>query len=512
MIRNDFIRKLAQLEPEIIKAKNLVVMAPASPDQRTWVSEGWRETVFGHFVAEGLSRQLSPSARPRVDSRSLFQHVSSRVKAWTRGHRGEEQTPILLPAGEVAPTLDLARASKPIDPKDDEPESVPIPMAWEARWRKCWQAYRDLKATAPEAYAPALWNDYRDWLFRHEALVRSLPPPDSAAAGLSGEVLGKVENTLDKLADRIDKARRIGLSGSLDASLAMRAAQGDPPGETKIEFDKLWDRKLADQVKITDRNRPAYYEALIRRLEPASGPDDFARARELLAMLGEGNRPRPIEAHFLAILLQDMPAGAAESPAYRELVGIALRVRRLAERVGLGLGREDSPGVAYAGEVAPLIEGRVAGADRDRRKAEDLLFDDDPVRWDEAKLGLLAAEKTLGDAQAEAAKWKAALEARNRAFADLPYLGAWAARGPADDPLVVALETAWGQAHDVTASLAPVTGIGAARGANRPIPDLPDPLAIEKRFQDECRKMGLAEAKPEDYEPLLGLLELAVPR
>lgn len=511
MIRNDFIAKLIELETEIPWPSNLVVIAPASRDQRTWVSENWRETVFGHFVAEGLARR-GPGQGPRVDSRVLFDHVERKVKEWSAVNRGQEQTPILLPSGKGARAFDLARASKVVvDQSPVEPGSVPIPAPWEDRWRKRWQAYRTLKSAEPETHAPVPWREYRDWLLRYDALVRSLPSPAPTAVGSVPEPLAVIEDRLEKLAREIEQARRIELAGSLDNSLAMKVARGESPDDTRVDFNKLWESKKGAEGEDIARNRAAYYNALIARLQPASGLEDFSRAREVLGDLRAGKPLRPIEAHFLAILLRDMPPKAADSPEYRELVGIALRTRRLAERAALGMGRDDLPGadrVPYAELVAPLIEGRVAEADRTRRGAEDLLFAADPSKWEVAKKGLLEAEVIYKDAQADATTWRDALEARNRAFADLPYYASWAARGGGDEALVDDIVAAWKKANQLASDLAPVSKKPASGPTKREVPDrsnFPALTPILERFQATYRNWK--PDQPGDYDQILALLD-----
>ena len=55
-LRNDFARQLREkLTRAIGDAGNLVVICSSDVGQRSWVAEGWRQTVFGHYLAEGLA-------------------------------------------------------------------------------------------------------------------------------------------------------------------------------------------------------------------------------------------------------------------------------------------------------------------------------------------------------------------------------------------------------------------------------------------------------------------------
>src|SRR5207247_2441245 len=54
MLHNDFVGALVKLEPEIQKVPNLVVFCAADVDQRSWVSEEWQQSIFGHYLVAGI--------------------------------------------------------------------------------------------------------------------------------------------------------------------------------------------------------------------------------------------------------------------------------------------------------------------------------------------------------------------------------------------------------------------------------------------------------------------------
>ncbi|MCA1684886.1 MAG: hypothetical protein LC745_02650, partial [Planctomycetia bacterium] len=107
MLRNDFARSLDGLNDRVVKNPNLVVLSASGVDQRSWDSEEWRQSVFAHYLIEGLQGSASGDDG-RVDAADLFRYARRQVAAWVRSRRGAVQEPVLLPRGGVG----LARAAR----------------------------------------------------------------------------------------------------------------------------------------------------------------------------------------------------------------------------------------------------------------------------------------------------------------------------------------------------------------------------------------------------------------
>jgi hypothetical protein len=512
MLHNPFLRKLADLEPAIAEAGNLVFFCPASPGQPTWTSHDWRQTVFGHFVVEGLKGHASRESG-RIDTKGLFEYVQREVKAWSMAHRGQEQTPTLLPRPGRAPTLDLASRPRIAKAPDQGPTRLPVPDEWKARWRARWKAHAAIASRWPAALDPSLWRLYCDILLRHEALVWTLEPEKSP--GPNEGVLAGLEAWLESAGAELKAGHEVPLTSSHN-SLAMKAVEGlplAPSDPLRVDFEKLWnDPKAKGPIGVESRN--AFYDLLIDRVASATSPAEFARAGQLLGVLADPAHLRPTEAHFLAILLRDSPPGAIDLPAYRAAVGKALRVRRLAERVALGVAEGQPP---HAEQVAPLIADSMSGVDVIRRAAEDRLFSSDPTDWDASAAMSDDAANRLGEIEAAAANFRTCVDARDRAFAELPYYSAWVARRPevkaspklpeekappelpevvATSKLVETLVDAWNQAHELSARLKPEERGEAndARAMARARSILGALGVLEKEFRTE--KDRLRDPKP----------------
>ena len=506
MLRNDFDRRLVDLEGAIVRAGNVVVLASGPGGGRAWVSRTGSETVFGHFVVEGLSGFAERSGG-RIDTRDLADYVARRVGEWSRRAMGEDHAPILLPKGRSALRFDLVMAPQvPRGDATEEAERGPIPPEWKDDWRARWANHGRLSEFIPEAYAPHLWRTYRDTLLRFDALTRSLVP--SGTGESARQSLGA---RLREYEAKLEAARAIPL-GSSRNSLAMAAAEGPglSPSEGRFKEFQLWINRQAmggAADAIGDRDRMAFHDLLIRRVASAGGPDDFREAMGALMRLSDPRGPRPAEGHFLAILLRDLPAGLAGRPEGRAVVARALEVRRLAERAALGVAEGDQTrSRSYAEQIAPLVDGPVKEGDRARRLAEDLLFASDPARWREAESGLIRARSKYREAEDLASRLRAALAARDRAFADLPYYSEWAARRPDPVPsrkdglsvasLVGKIETTWDAAHELASLL----------GMDPKVKEIEDFTAkvleglaeVQKEFQAE------AKARRDEKEPSRG--------
>src|SRR5262249_21551348 len=97
ILHNGFARELDKLESKIAAIPNLIVLSASEADQRSWVSEEWRQTVFAHFVIEGLKGEADESRGGRINALNLSKYVQKKVENWVRSNRDASQRPVLLP-------------------------------------------------------------------------------------------------------------------------------------------------------------------------------------------------------------------------------------------------------------------------------------------------------------------------------------------------------------------------------------------------------------------------------
>src|SRR5262249_46375434 len=148
------------------------------------------------------------------------------------------------------------------------------------------------------------------------------------------------------------------------------------------------------------------------------------RAARLCRLLDDPIRPQPAEVHFLLMVQREM-ARRPPDPAWLEVVALALRVRRLAERTAVAV----RPGLhPYSEQVAPGLEPQVQDAARQRQFGQALLFATDRSAWADAATYLGNAERAYRETQTRGDVVRTALAARDRVVAFLPAYSEWIAR------------------------------------------------------------------------------------
>src|SRR5439155_25726558 len=78
------------------RPKDFAVFCSCAPGQVSWGSDRDHHSVFGYFVAKGLSGEASQSGGSRVKVQELVTYVQGHVADWTWANRRAIQTPILL--------------------------------------------------------------------------------------------------------------------------------------------------------------------------------------------------------------------------------------------------------------------------------------------------------------------------------------------------------------------------------------------------------------------------------
>jgi von Willebrand factor type A domain len=450
MLHNDFARALDGLDADIAAVPNLIVLSASDVDQRSWACEEWRQTVFGHYLIDGLRGGADADGNGRISAWELYQHLRDRVSAWAGANRAAAQSPVLLPHGAAgegrARAITLALTSdRPVPPAEEAAAFAP-PAELRAAWDR--HHHRLAEIPPPAAYAPHLWRTYQDMLLRYEQLVRA---GDDAGATAMATRLAEQDG-------KIDAARAaVALAASGTASLTMPAAEGrvvhDPDRDTRRRFDDFWaapeeewPKRWADWPADA---RGTFLDLLLQRAAESPGRNLDRAAR--LARLADGSGPRPAEAHFLIMLARHLPGPPA--PGRDELLALALRVRSQAERAALSVAPDAYP---YAEQVFFWTEPAIRRADGRRQEGQDLLFATEPADLGRAAALLRQAEADYTGAARDADALRHALATRDRVLAALPYHAAWQAeRRPADENSLTRVADLWRDVHALAHALEP---------------------------------------------------------
>lgn len=428
-LHNDFAGRLKQLDAQIKSIPNLVVICSTDDDQRSWVSEEWQQTAFGHYLQQGLKGAAGPP-NARLSALDLFKYLEKTVPQWAQANRNAKQQPILLPTQDSDPARDgPTRAGKIVvaslggdeykAPGSTEAPgyrfTVPEPL------RQEWARYERLEKMnpAPETKAPHLWRQYLDLLLRTEQSAR-----------VSGAVPEPAALRLKQLATLLEAPIWPAQPACVPFSLPAAAALGyKRPEEIKPEqFRTFWDHSKPADVwdEMTrradvDRMRLAISEALVRHLQSTQTPDKAGldRAEQLLQVVEVGKN-RPIETHLVRTFRQYLAPG--RDPV---LIRLALQVQVEAERAAWfsGVG-SDYP---YAEQVAAWFRQDLQEADKLRRDGTDLVFAGDVKSAAKARDDLEAAQKKYADLSSKSADLGLAYRVRDRILTRLPYYARWVA-------------------------------------------------------------------------------------
>jgi Mg-chelatase subunit ChlD len=507
MLHNHFVRDL-RAEVERRNVPRLLVIASSAENQRSWPSENFGRTAFAHYFLEGLRGAADKDNHGSVTVQMLFKYVSDKVYEWARHNREALQTPILLGDLDLAADMELVRLPGAYQPGSP---SSPADLT-KTRLGKHWKDRADLEKQVPHpaAFAPLQWRQYQDTLFRYEALLRY---GDEADADV-------LEGDLKKLKGEIEQARR--REGKvLTNSLAMPTALGwsITGEETKAvdPFERLWEegkstKEIADQLQgALNASGVTNLQAQLRRvrlsrllLDKARGSEkDFVRACGILRALDDAGSLRPAEAHF-ALMVDHVFTQYLEKSWKWPTLQLALEVRVLAESAALGLNAGATGGAAYSERVLPWIQSQIDSADKLRRQGEDLLFGS-ASEVVEAEKVLKEAKQQYVEAQTQAEKVREAFRVRDRALADLPYLGQWLVR-QGDESKIKAHVELWDKVHDLCDRLAKpdVNEVDVLRDKAKKIRD--DLVKVDEEFRAGLKEVAGEGAIQKHWHEIDGLL------
>ncbi len=463
------LRELQNL-PEIrSNASNVDIIAPAD-HRATMVSRDWRQTVFGHAIIQGLAGAAAGES-DRISAARLTGYIQERIELFHGSPTVEKQTSPVWSSGTGLANrsnfllMGLDRERSGLDTTRAE-----IPEPWKQWVSAAWQRYQVLDkqvSFGPYVISPLTWRHYRDQILRFEDLVQSVDP-FNRPADQTQQLLDLFRADLDAMEKSFANSRELPWTHSTHQSLVSMI-----PSES--------DGNLTSSSKTSDSTA---YADLLDQSQQVSTAGDFDQARETLSRLAELDHPRPVEAHFLALILRDQFPGARSDADYHPAFTHGLLVRRLAEQAALGGGAQSN----LPARVVPWLTDLVIQGDTARRSGEDRLLGSNRDDWRMALDFFRAAETHYRAAIDQAAILNDAFTRRDLALADLPYYSNWASLLPAEPDgsgsrRTDLVKSAWVAAHDLAVEF------------------LDDPGPNQK--SDSARKRAAIQGKSEALHQLL---------
>jgi hypothetical protein len=442
ILENGFTAALKALP---IHDENLFVLCSADEGQAGWTLPDRGASAFGYYVCKGLAGRADDAGNKDeiVTLDELEKYVRKQVSEQVQGRYLVDQTPILLTAQDAEKSAETTRLAwwRP-ESQSDEARGFAPPVPWEqvdALWSvheklkdsgngritestRQWRKTFGLEADPPAFYRGAdllSWEAFQQGLLRLELLNDAGSEYADDARRLAGEVLKPLADELQRQADENHLSPSLALRKVITTPVVeqqvKRFIDGPVTDNDKEAFNKLLKEKYPPRAKAAWQRWLAWAQS-----RQAAAPADFTRTFALLPeQTGESGADdavcEPVEISFLHLLSlpQYAPAelGQGEALALRS----AILSRDLAETAAWA---NDDVRAHYA------IERLVAQGDQARRQAEDHLFIQPSALnatgqvWD-------AAREPYRQALTLAVELSDALDLRDQAFQELPYLAQW---------------------------------------------------------------------------------------
>lgn len=460
---SDFVRAVSGLSAAVEQVPGLAVILSADVDQVSWTADERRKTAFGHYFVEGLRGAVDVPPGGPVTAADLHKYLRREVQKWAVANRGANQEPLLLPAGDgPARAAKLVLATLPntaYTPPAAPPAAPATPDDLKAEWDRVARLTDSRRGVQPDTTDPLKWREYLEWLLRWERLVRLDDPTGSKA--VPDTLPPRVKRLGDELEKRAGDDAACG-PVALPAGPALSGLAADTPADGT--FKNLWEppdgsdhtaewRKLLNAPGAReDALRTAAARFVVGKvLDGNVSRGSLAAAEKVFTAITVGGL-LPVEAHYVRMLHLHLVNADDQRRPPADLLRTAITLRRTAEEVAW------ADGLTYPEQVIRWTLPRVKAADERRQWGEDLLFDPHPESRDnsrkEAAEHFAEAAKGYEAAKGRARTVAAALAARDRVFARLPYYARWvaAARGgptKAADELLGQLVQAATAAHAI---------------------------------------------------------------
>ncbi|HJS08995.1 MAG TPA: vWA domain-containing protein, partial [Pirellulales bacterium] len=440
ILENGFAEALKDLQ---FKDENLFLLSSADVGQRGWVLPDLGGSAFGYFVCRGLEGEADGAIGGATDEEvtldELYQYLRDRIGQQVQAQYMAKQTPILLPERSESSAREI-RLTWRRDPSQPTESDGKVAVAWE-RIDALWRTHTQLKQShgGPQNESTGHW--LAEYNLRREpaAFYRGadLLSFEAFQQGLlrleqlndAGRYYTSEASALADSLEATGKSLQAGDEASeLPAALALRriAVPDDVQKQVNAIIDeapKKPEELLALQQTRYEERAKAAWNYWLGWARLRSNQIDIENMRRTLdgvlgwpatGSVGDLGECDPAEIRFLRLLGANKYAPAGLFAEHVMALQSAILSRDLAEAAAWA--NEDDR-VHYA--VAQLVEQ----GDAARRKYEDQLF----FRPSEAATGRQwgEAETQYQRALTLAVELTAALDARDQAWQDLPYLTQW---------------------------------------------------------------------------------------
>ena len=427
ILYNDFPDRVAE---QLSNHRNIFVVTDRASGQLAWSAPERKGTIFGHFVASGLSAAADFDGSGSVSLREFYRFVSAKVDAWVSDNRSSRQTPLLMPQPTGEQDIELVSSGAgPGETGSPKDHVAKLASAWRNDLQPLWMRY--------EAFVR------ETGLLRHEPLGLAALEADLLRAEqllLAGSTYqAEYTETLKNAGSLMSAAAKPSLPGKLRGFSLPLAAQlelGFDPAtsgkEVLAEWQAAggWPKDKEGQEKSFSLSYLEAANVANRWLLAGSSEPGGTQLRDALRLIDASSRHiddkgLPIEhvqeTQLLKLALQFADAHDADSwpPALRVALREALQTQAVAEQIAAPADER----VHYW--VQPLMNS----VDELRRQALDSFFIGNDISLAAAREQFARCRaENAAKAQTRLDEVSAAYELRDRVWARLPYVAFWSSQ------------------------------------------------------------------------------------
>jgi Mg-chelatase subunit ChlD len=424
VLHNAFPERVAA---ELGEDSRIFVITDRASGQLAWSAPERDGTIFGHFVASGLSAAADADGRNGVSLLEFYDFVSSKVDGWASDNRSSRQTPQLIPQLKKEQDFKLVTSgASPSENRSAKELVLNLSSAWQKDVLPLWERFEKFAQEFDLVrYDPLGLAKIEAELLRAEQLL------------LAGNAYKtKYSETLKRVSSLMSDAAAPSLPDELRGFSLPLAAQLDHEFDPATSGQEVLDAWLEAGGWPKDEEGKERTFALsyltaanvaARWLAESSVESGGSQLREAIRLV-EAGRPYlddegvPIEhvqeVQLLKLVSQHADVTNAEN--WPSALRAALRQAMLAQKMAEQIAAPDDERVHY------WVQPKLNATDQRRRAALDRIFIGDDASLVDASKELVQCREQEGvDANHRLQEVTAAYQLRDRVWSRLPHIAFW---------------------------------------------------------------------------------------
>ena len=439
---------------ELRNHSKIFVITDRASGQLAWTAPERGGTIFGHFVASGLSAAADSDGQGEVSLLEFYGFVKRNVYEWVRDNRASDQTPLLLPEPTADQDITLVNAGDgPSESGSAKERVLKLKTDWRTRVLPLWTRYEEFAHEADlTRYDPLAVAAIEAGLLRAEQLLLA-----------GGAYETEFNETLDDIRGWMSYDAKPALPSELRGFSLPLAAQLEQDFEPMTSGQDVLDDWLdaggwpLDEEGQEKPHELSYLEAAnvaSRWLLESPGDPGGPQLREALRLIDnsgrhlddQGARIEHVQEVQLLKLVSEH-ADVTDAENWPVALRAALRQTLLTQKMAEQIAAPDDGRVHY------WVQSLLKPVDQRRRQALDKIFVGGAA-WQAAREELARCQTTeAAAAQQRLDEVTRAYQLRDRVLARLTHVAMWLSQSGRLDANQPDLDTAWQRAAELSEML-----------------------------------------------------------